>query len=673
MPFHKGPSLRTWWFFSPSFPAVELSPAWVKRLFSFAVGLVFAACSVASESSPFGSWGPSAGPPGGSIRALISVDTSLYAGTDHGLYRSSDGGASWQLDDLPLEQPVQALAAIDRTVLAGTFGGGIFRSDDNGGHWTPANEGLPQVPTLYIYALAASSGSVFAAVLGGTNLSICESTDAGRSWSPRGPTPPGGIISLVAVGATLYGGSTAVSPKLTTGGVYRSNDRGMTWTLTSDSLANDDVLVIFYSGGSLIAGTDSGIYRSLDQGINWIAGNVLSDRSRHSVTSLIGVGSSLYAGMVGEGVFKSGDNGATWVPTALTGIEVRSLTSLGSAVYAGTQFGIFQSDDEGDSWVGRNAGLANTYIAGIGGVWTVGSHVYAHVFEFDQARASSRNSLYRSADSGRSWTPVGGGLPFNGYVDDLVSYGNVLYAGILGVGVYKSSNGGAAWSPAGPGLPVVAQWPYMLTARDGLVLVSVQNQVFRSTDAGTTWSGPSMGLSNSNFVQNLVFAGDDVYGATDQGVVKSLDKGASWQATGLTVFTRPIAASAHALYAVVAGDSGVLKSTDGGDSWAATALRRNDIYSFAVFGGWLFAANIGNALNAGQKDDVFFSNDDGASWTTADQNLFVLGGVRLAASDKALFAGTQGNGVQTLILLPERTSIRPPLRTVGPHSVPIRR
>ncbi len=643
-----------------------------KRLFSFAVGLVFGACAVASESSPFGSWEPSAGPPGGSIRALTSVDTSLYAGTDHGLYQSSDGGASWQLDDLPLEQPVQALAVIDHTVLAGTSGGGLFRSDDNGAHWMPADEGLPQVPTLYIYAFAVSSGSVFAAVVGETYESIYESTDAGRSWSPRGPTPPGGIISLVAVGGTLYGGSTAVSPKLTTGGVYRSNDRGMTWTLTSDSLANENVRVVFFSSGALIAGTDTGIYRSLDQGMNWTTGIVISNRS-HSVTSVIGVGSSLYAGMVGEGVFKSGDNGVTWVPTALTGIEVRCLTSFGSAVYAGTQFGIFESDDEGDAWVARNAGLANTFIPGIGGVWTVGSDVYAHVFEFDQARVTSRNSLYRSADSGRSWTLIGGGLPSNGYVDDLVSDGNVIYAGILGVGVYKSSNGGAAWSPAGPGLPVVAQWPYMLAVRHGLVLASVQNQVFRSTDAGTTWSGPSVGLSNSNFVQNMVFAGNEVYGATDLGVVKSLDDGVSWQATGLTVFTRLIAASPHALYAVVAGDSGVLKSTDGGNSWTAAALRRNDIYSFAVFGGWLFAANIGNALDAGQKDDVFFSDDEGASWTTADQNLFVLGGVILAASDKALFAGTQGNGVQTLILLPDRTSILPPLRTVGPHSVPIRR
>jgi photosystem II stability/assembly factor-like uncharacterized protein len=313
------------------------------------------------------------------------------------------------------------------------------------------------------------------------------------------------------------------------------------------------------------------------------------------------------------------------------------------------------------------------FIPGIYGVWTAGSDVFAHVFEFDLARATFRNSLYRSADSGRSWTLSSDGLPFDAYVDDLVADGNVLYAGISGVGVYKSRNGGAAWSPAGPGLPVVAQWPYMLVARDGLVLVSVKDQVFRSTDAGTTWSGPSMGLSNSNFVQNMLFAGGEVYGATGQGVVKSLDEGVSWQPTGLTVFTRLIAASAHALYAVVAGDSGVLKSTDGGDSWTATALRRNDISSFTVFGGWLFASNIGNALGAGQKDGVFFSNDEGASWATADQNLFVLGGVALAVSDKALFAGTQGNGVQTLILLPDRASIRPPLHIVGPRSVPIRR
>jgi hypothetical protein len=67
--------------------------------------------------------------------------------------------------------------------------------------------------------------------------------------------------------------------------------------------------------------------------------------------------------------------------------------------------------------------------------------------------------LFKSADSGASWSPINNGL------DDLIDTGvnvnalivdpdqpNVLYLGTSGYGVFKSSDGGVTWGPYNDGL-----------------------------------------------------------------------------------------------------------------------------------------------------------------------------------------------------------------------------
>jgi len=250
----------------------------------------------------------------------------------------------------------------------------------------------------------------------------------------------------------------------------------------------------------------------------------------------------------------------------------------------------------------------------------------------------------------------------------MVSDRGALYAGFFGTGVFKSVDHGDSWTPVGAGLPAVGDQFYTLAANEGLLLVAIGNQIFHSINGGMSWSGPAAGLSQDELVSNVIFSDGAAYASTTTRVVKSIDGGASWRPTGFNEFTRLVASSAGTLYAVTPR-YGVLKSMDGGDSWTQTGLTRTDIYSFAASGGWLFAANIGNALGAGQPDHVFVSNDEGDSWSTMDQGLFVLGGVALAASDTALYAGTQGFGVQALDLLPERESIEAPVRLHRPREV----
>src|SRR5262249_52518152 len=154
----------------------------VKKLFPFSVVVISLGSSVLvaaafPEDAP---WGPSTGPPGGVVSALARLDSSLFAGTKAGLYKSTDGGASWRPTDLPLKASVIALGVIDDVILAGTQTDGIFRSTDGGEHWLAANEGLP--PASNAIAFAVSDRGLFSIV----NGSLVVSVDMGQSWIPRG-------------------------------------------------------------------------------------------------------------------------------------------------------------------------------------------------------------------------------------------------------------------------------------------------------------------------------------------------------------------------------------------------------------------------------------------------------------------------------------------------------
>src|SRR3989442_9685877 len=160
--------------------------------------------SLASASSPArlaiattarNAWTP-IGPEGEYVKAL-AIDsrrpTTLFAGTERrGIFRSSDGGGSWQAVNGDLNSPWVSALAIDprtsTTIYAGLGSvsvdtGGVFKSTDGGGSWHAMNNGLstPSRTPLSIYALAIdprTPTTLYAGRWGG----VWKSTDSGGSW-----------------------------------------------------------------------------------------------------------------------------------------------------------------------------------------------------------------------------------------------------------------------------------------------------------------------------------------------------------------------------------------------------------------------------------------------------------------------------------------------------------
>ena len=210
-----------------------------------------------------------------------------------GVYRSKDGGRSWQkiLDkgpdigagDLAMDPAnprviYAAMWAARRTPWSkyppsGIPGSGLYKSTDGGDHWTELRDGLPKgdwgrvgiaAARGFIYALIDAPGD---AQQGG----LFRSADAGGSWERVGKDPR-------LITRAWYFSSVTVDPNnpqaiyLPNVAVYRSLDGGKTFDVLKGGPGGDDYHSLWIdpkNSSRMILGTDQGATISVDGGKTW--------------------------------------------------------------------------------------------------------------------------------------------------------------------------------------------------------------------------------------------------------------------------------------------------------------------------------------------------------------------------------------------------------------------
>jgi len=178
------------------------------------------------------------------------ADRSVFAGVPGGILRSVDGGQSWYIASLPSPPPFVSTLVVspnfahDGTLLAGTVEDGIFRSADRGSHWSAWNFGLLDlnVLSMAISPDFANDETLFV----GTESGIFRSTNGGRAWREVGfPTELAPVLSLAmspdyANDGILFAGTESC-------GLFYSHDRGHTWTRLGEGVVTDAVNAIILS------------------------------------------------------------------------------------------------------------------------------------------------------------------------------------------------------------------------------------------------------------------------------------------------------------------------------------------------------------------------------------------------------------------------------------------
>ncbi len=302
-------------------------------------------------------------------------------------------------------------------------------------------------------------------------------------------------------------------------------------------------------------------------------------------------------------------------------------------VFAATTIGeLFASTDRGDSWTKRS---------GIGSGKQI--HILINHPENEaQLFAGTDDGLFVSQNNGSQWVNLN--LPGSVRVIAIDPFKpERMYAGLDGKGVFVSSDAGSSWSESTSGVPVEKLAKAKVhalvidQARPNFVYAAIEHiGIAISSDAGKSWKVSADQLAASGTVP-LHFVlhenGQMCFGAASGDVFKSTDGGARWSPvrqgnsqTKIGGLARD-ASDANTLYAGT--ESGMMVSTDFGSTW------RNPVPDQArISSGIVASLSVPRLLYAfGEGAGLKRSTNGGLTWTKSDVG---LGGstVAMLASDR---------------------------------------
>jgi photosystem II stability/assembly factor-like uncharacterized protein len=293
-----------------------------------------------------------------SICCFAESGTKLFAGTDSGVYLTTNSGASWKAINYPpglRGYSAMSIAMIGRILVCDFSGpirdkkvyGGVFRTDNLGASWTEA-----KITAAYNFftAIAVSGTNLIAGTYGD---GVFLSTDSGTTWSVANTGLPNRIVYTFVVFGTS---SSAMVFAGTDSGFFRSTDNGTSWAPVNTGLANTDVHSLLVFGSNIFAAGGRGIvYRSTNNGESWTAAS--TGLPGYDIDALAVSDTNLFAGIYGVGVDRSTDSGKSWSPAnagKLSFDGINALAVSGKNLLAGTTSGLFLSSNNGEDWTACN-------------------------------------------------------------------------------------------------------------------------------------------------------------------------------------------------------------------------------------------------------------------------------------------------------------------------------
>jgi photosystem II stability/assembly factor-like uncharacterized protein len=349
-----------------------------------------------------------------------------------------------------------------------------------------------------ITGLAVREKEIFAA----TEAGVLSSSDNGNNWRSldSGLETTYSILSIAALGKNLFAAAGE-------DGVFRSTNNGAYWTPANSGLEKVTIHGLAICKEVLFAATSAGIAAYNERDKTWKFVQKWID-----VSSIASADSAIFAAAV-SGIWRSFDSGRTFSlsNSAPSDVHIQSLSIIGKSIYAfGSQENILRSTDNGNSWSMVYKCKTLEYNAAVAS----GSSIFA----------TAGYCIIQSTDNGAHWSQTGSLPGGSAYCSALASIGTNLIAG--GVqGLYRSSDMGAIWT-ASRRLPFNHGIRCLATSGNDLFAGAVEG-MYRSSDSGRTWSKINKGLY---WVQAIAAGSDkNLFVATRNALYHSANNGQYWQ------------------------------------------------------------------------------------------------------------------------------------------------
>jgi photosystem II stability/assembly factor-like uncharacterized protein len=655
------------------------------------------------------------GPSGGDVR-VVTFDPKdhmrLYISTlDGQIYRSEDGGASWQLLK-NFERPQLVLDQLmvdsrDSNIIYASghrhkLPGGFFKSVDGGKTWKEAKE----LKNEAIHSMTQSPKDPDILTVGTIN-GVWISYDSGDSWEKiQSDTMPNNVGSMAIDprnSKVIYAG-TWYRP-------YKSTDGGKTWRLINKGMIDDsDVFAITVDERNpdhVIASACSGIYESFNSGENWrkIQGIPSQSRRTRDILQHPTRPQTIYAATT-EGFWMSTNGGRSWAMTTQRNLEINSIAvhpNDPDKVFIGTNnYGVMVSTDGGKNFVQSNGNFSSRFTYSITPDVEFPNRLYATTIN----TATGGGFVFISDDGGVTWRPSVKNIDINrtiaySLVQDRGAPDNIYLA--TNFGIFHSPDRGVTWKhltvpkpPAKKPAPRTARGrtaakpkptptpdpsvPQLVPAlgdkvntlvqtedgRNGF-LAGTKNGLYRSYDIAKGWEKISFGENVNHDV--LVIYPDPIeadtiwIGTAVSGVLVTRDNGQTWTKLPTIPDLVPVSAIARnpkkPEYVYVGTTQTFYVSKDGGRSWT----RRGGNLPLGNYSSILINPKNGNDVYVASalevSDGIFYSDNAGWDWKRIDsknnQNIAsrrVWSMIFDPTNPNRLLVGTHSSGIYRFEQLP---------------------
>jgi photosystem II stability/assembly factor-like uncharacterized protein len=572
---------------------------------------------------------------GAIVSGAQSFDSNLWKPVRWRLVGPSRGGRTLA---------VSGVAGNPDVYYMGTVAGGVWKTTNAGGNWTPLTD-TTEIRSIGAIAVAPSDANIIYVGTGESCIrgdisdgdGMWKSMDAGKTWAHIGledtrhisrimVDPHDANIVLVAAMGHAFGPNNER-------GVFRSTDGGKTWTKT---LFKDD------KTGAIDLSMDPQnpriIFAALYQFVRrpW----------------------NFESGGPGSGIYRSGDGGVTW--TQITGhglpggvlgrIGISVSGADGNRVYAiieATRGGVYRSENGGDSWQLMNADHSLTQRS-----WYF-HHIFADTKNADVVYVLN-TSILRSIDGGRTWGNMRGTHGDNhGFWIDPTNPDWIINSNDGGAAI--THDGGRSWSsednqPTAEFYHVDTdtRYPYMLygAQQDNSTVAISSAAGFGGRGGGGGANFYDVGGGESGWVVPKRDNPDVTYAGSYDGLLTEYNHATgferdinAWPLNTMGAgaadilhrfqWTFPIATSPHDPNLIYIGAEAVFVSDNGGGSWKAISpdLTRNEKSKQASSGGPLSQDNTSVeyydtvfciAESPISKGEIWAGTDDGLVQLTRD-------------------------------------------------------